>query len=214
MGVIGNIVKGFTTKKPIGQEWYDERMKICGDCPLNTLNMETKDISLIHMTQSKTFCHGGGVCTACGCCIAEKAVVKEEQCGRVKIGQSPLWDKIEDSINLDPFVRLRTLSPSDVMLDFINKKPRIKKVYNPETEPKVTIKLLLTDKRGLNITKVEAGCSCTASSVRRLSNVQTEVTLDISTKNFSLDVNERSVTVHRGNGRHIVITLQFTKTNQ
>lgn len=210
MGV-NNIVKGFMGKKPVGEEWYEERLKICGDCPLNTANMEPKDISLIQITQSKTVCHGGGVCTACGCCVLEKASVKAEECGKVKINEQPLWNKVEDILNIDPYMKLRTLSPTDLTLDFIDKQPRIKKTFDPKTEPKVTIKLLLTDKRGLNVLKVVAGCSCTASSVRRLSNVQTELTLDISTIGFTLDVNERSVTVHRGNGRNLVITLQFTK---
>lgn len=212
MGV-KNIVKGFLGKKPVGEQWYEDRLAICAACPLNTVNKDPKDISLIHATQSATICGKGGVCTACGCCISEKASVKAEECGRVKIGQTPLWNKVEDVLNVDQFMKLRTLSPSDLTLDFVNKQPRIKKVFDPQTEPKISIKLLLTDKRGLDILKVVGGCTCTATSVNKLSQFQTEVNLDISTTGFALDVNERTVTIFRRNGLNLTLTLQFTKQN-
>jgi hypothetical protein len=80
----------FSRKDNLGT-WYQDRLDICSQCPLNSKNKENLSIRDIAIVAAN---FGKAACLGCGCEIDAKASVREEECGITKLGQEPLWNAL------------------------------------------------------------------------------------------------------------------------
>lgn len=190
MGIkkVKTIAKAFLEPLPAGEKWYEDRLKICEYCPHNSKNVkeEEKSDRLIDRVKSaiekeakKHLCDNGNSCTLCGCCIERKCATKSEQCGKVKIGEAPLWEALE----------IQSAVSEDIQL--INETPGIGNLvmegksfsYNVEDrdEKKVSFSFDVVRKGNpLEIKNYRPSCSCV--SVKSMDRK------DVSTFNFKIDV--------------------------
>lgn len=154
----------FSDKSNLG-DWYQDRLSICEQCPLNSKNTKpstAKEIAIVTANLGKPSCY------ACGCEVAAKASVREEQCGLVKIGQEPLWEALPeiDSANMGDFY-IENLSSHKVQMtvhgNIILDYGRIR--YASDTHIEVSLKDKLqktTNMRALS------SCGCTVPVPRKI----------------------------------------------
>lgn len=149
----------FSDKSNLG-DWYQKRLDICAECPLNSKNKENltlRDKAVVAMNM------GNDSCLACTCEIAAKASVRAEECGLAKVQQEPLWEALPD-VEVSKFsdLTIENLTPNiakmsigaKVILDYGFKK------YGSNT----LIEISLRDKDN-KITRVNtrSGCGCTVA---------------------------------------------------
>lgn len=77
--------------KLIGQKWYDDRIKACNECPLNSKNTNSKKGIWYWMWEALNF--RKPFCTVCGCEIKAKASEKLEECSD-EVNKK--WESIEE----------------------------------------------------------------------------------------------------------------------
>jgi hypothetical protein len=183
------IVNAYTEALPEAEKWFQERLKICQTCEFNSDNVPEEKKDMIFKLKAKTIgksvCSKNRWCTACGCCIDEKASRKEVACGLTEIGQAPKWpklsfeDKKDNRINIivsgegeDSYVIEEILG--DIYLDFgtvikdvIDFKFR---VFHPKSYLFVTTKV---------------SCGCTVAEVTSIDENHIEVSGRVSTVGFS-----------------------------
>ena len=77
MKKISKIAKAFLSETPTEESWYKQRLETCSSCEYNTDNIPEDQVTMADKLKMKIpSCNR--VCTACGCCIDQKASLKEE----------------------------------------------------------------------------------------------------------------------------------------
>jgi hypothetical protein len=193
MGSITDIVTAWMSEEPHDEKWYKDRLEICASCPLNSLNK--KDKTFLEKTREAI----GGVlkdayCTACGCTITKKAILKHSVCGMVELNppQQPKWGALEaPTMSSNNNVRLSYVDGEKYSLVFGD--PVIVDLGQRE-ENVVEFKLEVKYNKKLRFEKITVGCGCTATNVELLPGNKLLVTIKISTVNFRVDeINKKSV---------------------
>ena len=93
MNIIRIIKAKLRDKDKIKEDWYLERLKICGGCEYNSKNYNKKKGLWYWFWNTLNF--KKPFCTICGCEIKAKASEKEiEECSLSEIGEEPKWTKI------------------------------------------------------------------------------------------------------------------------
>ncbi len=157
---IRNIAQAMLNPLPVGEPWYEERLKICTECPLNSDNVEAIEGALHEVREFR--CPETRYCTACGCCIDRKAAVKAEECGAVDKGLAPKWTALEYADVNNQGFHIENLTPEICNLKQDGKKflfdfgyidqPKVEGVFEIEMPQGVTFKTAI------------AGCSCTVTT--------------------------------------------------
>ena len=204
------IAKAFTNKLPVGEAWYEERLKICNSCEFNTKNIEKEKLSITDRIQINSgICDNNNHCTACKCCIERKCSVKSETCGLVKIDKTPKWIALEHPSELDDSLTIENLSPE--MGDISWGERGFIYDLGSTSYPKLTMKFRVIKKDGLNIISQNAGCSCTVGHLTEVDENTAEFVVELSTLNFrSGEENKRSITITYEDRSSKTKTLQIT----
>jgi hypothetical protein len=191
---VKDIVTAWMSEEPHDEKWYKDRLEICATCPLNSLNKEGK--TFVEKTREAL----GGVfkkayCTACGCPIAKKAILKHSICGATEIGQQPKWGALEaPTMTTNNNVRLSYVDGEKYSLIFGD--PVVVDLGQRE-EKVVEFKLELKADRKLRFEKVTVSCGCVAPNVTVLPGNKLEINMKISTINFKPDeINKKSIYVY------------------
>lgn len=154
----------FSDKSNLG-DWYQKRLDICNQCPLNSANkkdLSLKDKAIVAMNFGKPSC------LACTCEIEAKASVREETCGLIKLNEQPLWKALPtieevdfglfkvENLNAD---KVKLLPKSPLLIDYGVVK------YKGDTE----IEISFEDKEN-KTTNVRAtsSCGCTVPTPRKV----------------------------------------------
>lgn len=151
----------FSNKSNLG-DWYQARLDICKDCPFNSANKEKWSV---RETAFVTANLGKDTCLACGCGIADKASVRSEECGLVKIGMPPLWEGLPDLVEFDfKTLKVTNLNSDKVKIRPVGKVLEIDYGVVPhafDSTIKFKIKSTLGDITNLSVVPA---CGCTLSS--------------------------------------------------
>lgn len=152
----------FSDKSKLG-DWYQKRMDICKECPLNSTNK--KDLS-VREKGMVTLNFGKPTCLGCGCEIAAKGSVREEECGLVKLGQPPLWEKLPE---------IKTLDLNKIKVSNLNSDKAILSVTNEILLDYGTVEAGFDSKVDLEIESITGsieaisivtGCGCTTAATK------------------------------------------------
>ena len=153
-----NIVKSRFIKGENLPEWYEQRLQMCSNCPMNSKNIEQKDKSSVRKGWELI---AGAHCTdpSCGCTITEKAKIEEEFCPQNK------WQAIEDVVNN----QLNIVTKSNRVVLTFNKKLNKYIADYGEIPYKFdsNIELIVLDKdiRGL---RASTSCGCTTAQPKQI----------------------------------------------
>jgi len=85
-------------KRNKNEQWVKERREVCKNCPYNSKNSKKHNIlleKLSHLLDYITLSEKEdlGFCE-CGCDIAKKTLIEEEQCYSKLIGEEDKWQSI------------------------------------------------------------------------------------------------------------------------
>lgn len=183
------ILQAYTEELPVNEKWFQERVKICEGCELNSDNVpeEKRDIAykLKAATVGNGLCSKKRWCTACGCCIDEKASRKEVACGLADIGQAPKWPKLSFESKSDSRINLIVSEESgdkysaeevfgDIYLNFGEISKDVVdfrfRVFHPKSYAFVTTRV---------------SCGCTVAEVQTIDENHIEVSGRVSTVGFN-----------------------------
>lgn len=148
----------FADKSKLGS-WYTDRIELCETCPLNSKN---KDNLNVVETAAVAANLGQPTCLACKCEIAAKAYVREEQCGLVKLGETPIWEALP-AIQETTIRGLKIESLSSDKVKMIPGKITVldygKIPYNFDTNIAITIEGATFKLKEVNL---QRSCQCTS----------------------------------------------------
>jgi hypothetical protein len=212
---IRNIADAFLHPLPIDEKWYQDRLKICTDCPLNSDNCTEEQLTDMQKFRKNTVsgCPEKRFCTACGCCIDRKAAVKVEQCGAVDLGEKPKWTaiEIEDKNNKDFFIENLTPELSNLYkaggLYYID----FGYVENGKVETTIQVEY----PTGTKFTNIIPSCGCTVANIEHVDDTHVRFPIRVSTVNFKTGtVIEKAITVSFSTGnltKVVNLKLKFLK---
>lgn len=195
------IAKAFMSELPVGQDWYENRIKICTDCEFNSDNVAEEDLSMIQRLRLNTGMNR--FCTACQCDIDRKCSVKTEECGMVKLSppQTPKWNRLEvessskDGVTVENESADKTkisLNGSEYLIDF-----------GLTTDKTIDCKFTVRRKGGLKIISVEPACGCTVPTINAFNNKAATISVKISTVGFKKGINEKTLAIKYQDGNTI-----------
>jgi hypothetical protein len=192
------IVDAFTSEKPIEESWYKERLEICKGCEYNTQNNPPKDL----LNKFRKVVDGGKPhCLACGCYIAEKAAMKEEECGLSVLDMAPKWNALAVMTASPEDLDIFNNSPEKVTVGLSENKEFFVVEYGDITKSFDTkINLVLSGE--CKITDVDVSCGCTQPEIKELSPSLYEMKVSLSLRKIE------------GAFRKNIFVSYFTKTNK
>lgn len=206
------IVKAFSEDLPVEEEWYRERLTACDTCEWNSKNKDVN--SLLTKTKESTICKGTSVCTACGCCIAQKASVKSEVCGMKEKGLEPKWGAIEVEGKVDSRIKVenKTVGSDEFFVDGAG-------AFVLETSSKevsVPFKFRVDGGELFNIRTLTNTCSCTSSGVEETTQGNYYVYMNISTNSLQIGVPSTKIvkakyTIGKEKEKDLIFKLKITK---
>lgn len=214
------IVKAFLEPLPVHEKWYQERLAKCEVCPLNSKNK--KKLSLadklnIANLVKKGICDSGDHCTACGCCIERKCATRTEDCGKVKIGETPEWKALDIQSEVNKNISLINMSPT--VGEISVSKKEFTYDFGENDSAKLEFRFRVNRKDGkFDLKAYRPGCSCTSvDDVIKIDDNTTEFLVSVSTNSFRKGWNERKLYItHFINPRkleEIVINMKVNKPN-
>lgn len=206
------IVKAFSEDLPVEEDWFRERLSACDTCEWNSANKS--DNTILTKTKEATICKNTSVCTACGCCIAQKASVKSETCGMQDKGLEPKWRAIEVEGSVDS--RIKVENKTEGHSEFFAEKTGAFVTAIESSEVSVPFHFIVDGGKKFNIRTLTNTCSCTSSGVEEVSQGNYEVKMAVSTR--SLKVGEPSTkivkakyTIGDEKEKEILFKLRITK---
>jgi hypothetical protein len=209
---VKTIAKAFIEPLPEGEDWYEDRLKACGDCEYNIKNIEKSKHTLADKLKiSAGLCDNENHCQACGCCIERKCATKSEDCGLVKLGLAPKWTALELPSVINKGISLINLSPT---LGKITVEPRAF-IYTVEgiKDKKITLKVLLKrDNNRLEVKHHRPSCSCiSVDDMSRVDRHTYEFIISVSTTGFREGLNERGlyITYYDRGGKTNEVKIDF-----
>ena len=204
----GAIIKSRLIDLPVEQEWYQNRLKICGTCPYNSENVSQENKTLGQKLRELAddainLCPQKRYCKACGCCIDQKAALKEMSCGLSEIGEKPLWDALEvedpkDSrfvLSVDPSKGGKiTQELGRLIIDF-----------GDVSEEVIDFSFGVFAPKPLKYVATIGTCGCTVAETEVIDGNNIKVSGRVSTKNFLQDsITTKSVQVEYDKQRYMV----------
>jgi len=197
---IKDIIEAWTKEEPIHEEWFQERLRICAECPLNSLNKEKK--TFVEKTREAL----GGVfkeayCTACGCTITKKASLKRSVCGAVEQRLPPKWNALEQDVTKNnENIKVRHVDGYKYSFDYTDRT----EVDLGQTDKNlVEFEIDLVRKPNLQFLKVDPTCGCTVPTYTDIGDNTNRLKVKISTVNF---------TKGKETKKSIIVTYLDTKT--
>lgn len=170
---IKNIVKSRFINGESLPEWYEDRLKICSECPLNSKNIEKTDKSIGRKSWELI---AGAHCTdpECGCTITQKAKIEEEFCPQSK------WSAIE----VDRGGKLNIKTSSNIIeLSFDEGAKKYIADYG-EIPYKAKSSFIIEIKdKGISNLNIKTSCGCTSANPK-----YTKDSIEISIKYDTLRV--------------------------
>lgn len=168
---------------PVNEPWYQERLAACASCSYNSENVPKENKSFLqNIRENVITCPQVRYCTACHCCIDQKASIKRAQCGLVEIGKSPKWDALE----------VFTADNSNVALTHTGEKDYIIRNngsiffldLGATSDPVVdfSFELFVPIQHEFITTRVT--CGCTVSEHERIDDARIKFRIRLSTVNF------------------------------
>lgn len=201
---LNRIVKGFIGDKPVEEGWFQARLEACGTCEYNTENME--QVSIVDSLKMKIpTC--SRVCTACGCCIDQKASVKEEVCGLVELGKDPKWTAIATSSQSSSGIKVT----ADSRFELTDVSTGV--AIRLETSDKVVkVPLQISAPFDFEVIDVRPTCGCTAETTKKLKNNLYDLTLSVSTLKFKRGVEStKTVSIKYQKGSNVLSMSLYLK---
>lgn len=156
----------FSDKSNLG-DWYQKRLDICKDCPLNSAvnpPKSARETTIWLANLKKPSCYG------CGCEIAAKASVREEECGLAKLKKEPLWKALPPLDN--QVVDFRNYSISNLSTDKIEMEVTNELIFNYgeiKYNSDSVIQLMISD-NGLQSKRMRiySPCGCTTATPEKI----------------------------------------------
>ena len=188
---VESIIDAFSSPLPIGEDWYEARLKICAGCEYNSANAGVEGIknNVINFLANAVNIVDANEpqCNACGCFIRRKAGQKEEACGLEEKALVPKWPRLlVHTTNSEDF-NIINLSPSKVNINLsLDGTHYIVDYGMMNNTTNMTVKLILEGTG--TIKTATANCGCTTPTFRVLSPTQTELTIGVDTSKLSLGV--------------------------
>lgn len=209
---VKNIAKAYSNKDPVEESWYQDRLKICKECPLFSENIPEEDLKIKHKLTIKSL---GSVCTACGCPVRKKAGVKSEECGRVEIGKKPLWEAIEQTSKLDKNLKFINLDHNNLSMK-VGKRTVALSMTSNKDDKVADFYFLIERKNGFDYKRYSAGCGCTTSEPEKIDKNTYKFSIRVSLKNFKSHMEEynKSMTIYyvdNGKEKGVPLTLKITR---
>lgn len=191
-----DIFKAWTSKLPVDQEWYQERLKKCGGCKFMSANATTKPES----TSDKLLDKLWGImdkdfCTLCGCPVAQKASLKHEICALGDRGGIPEWGALEilTQLNSDA-VKVLHVEGQEYSLQF-SEAPTV--WLGKVDKELVEFAIDLEHKEGYTFRSVVPSCGCTVPQVEKVSENVNRINIKLSTAGFNKGVvTSKSLTIN------------------
>lgn len=121
---IRDILKANLNPRPVGEDWYENRLKICSECPLNSKNANGQGETWFRKHVISKRDRNGEYCTACGCPIDRKASLTTSVCGiseiteLIEAGEKPRWGAIEIENDERFFYSVTNLNHSGCDIDY------------------------------------------------------------------------------------------------
>lgn len=193
------IADAFTEALPVGEQWYEDRLKICATCPYNSKNVDGKGLLL------KIKDIAGASCTACGCFIERKASRKEEECGLSEINMTPKWNK------------LAVITSSAKDYNMYNNTPEKARMYIENNEyildygdinKSFDTKLQVVLEGESNIVSTNVSCGCTTPNLKRLKKGLTQLDIKLNLSNIRGKAS-KTITCNMEDGKRVVIRLKL-----
>lgn len=205
----GTIAGAMLAKIPTEEPWYQERIAHCNICPHNSDNKPQETLDATVVFKNKYVCPEGRVCTACGCCIDRKALVKTEVCGLIKIGEKPLWGAI-DIENPDEGLLVKNLTPNTGQIT--QEGPIYAILLKTQTTPTVKFDFEIQDASRMEFVSSNSSCSCTVAHPEVIDRKTLRFSVKISTISFKEgQLTERGLEIKykNGNGVNKSISIKF-----
>ena len=194
-GKLKTIADAFKGELPVNEKWFQDRLAICKLCEHNTANKDKAGIKLD--LQNQYVCSNNSSCTACGCCIDEKASQKTEACGLVEKGLEPKWEALmlETSNSKDLNVEIVDNSALRIELDPLGTHFILN--THDMTKEDMDIELIVSRTDGLRIHTVKASCGCTTPTVIKIDDNSIKLKLRLQSSQFTKGSSyTKSVTVN------------------
>jgi hypothetical protein len=182
---LSQIIEAFSQEElPVGEKWYQERLAICTACPHNSDNVAKENKTFVqNIRESIITCPQVRYCTACSCCIDQKASIKRAECGAVELGLEAKWKALEvfanDNSNVsvtqagDRPLTIRT-NGSTFFLDL-----------GKTSEPVVDFSFVLFVPTKYEFVTSKVTCGCTVAEVEKIDEARTQFNMRISTVQFN-----------------------------
>jgi hypothetical protein len=206
------IVKAFSEDLPVEEEWYRKRLTDCDTCEWNSKNKEVN--TLLTKTKESTICKGTSVCTACGCCIAQKASVKSEVCGMKEKGLVPKWGAIEIEGKVDSRITVENKTEGYDRFFVDGTGAFVLEISSKEVS--VPFKFRVDGGEMFNIRTLTNTCSCTSSGVNEIAQGNYDVYMTVSTNSLQVGVPSTKIvkakyTIGREKEKDLLFKLEITK---
>jgi hypothetical protein len=213
----GVIMDAFRERLPENEEWYRERLAICGACEYNTGNMGAEGLKeKVRLALANSIHAGRDSCSLCGCFIRQKCAAEEVACsleesgpGRAKWNRRKIITSKADDLNFF------NMAPELCNIDIDEEKSRFVVKYNPVERGEVTESPFILhwdkDKR-IEIMNVKSSCGCTQVEKRLLSGNEYLLALRVDTASLPPGGTKRYAGVEyrrEGQTRYLEIELQF-----
>jgi hypothetical protein len=210
---LSQIIEAFTQDElPVGEKWYQDRLAICTACPHNSDNVEKENKTFVqNIRENIITCPQIRYCTACSCCIDQKASIKRAECGIVELGMEPKWRALEvfsdDNSNVsitqagDHPITIRT-NGSTFFLD-------LGQTSNPVVD--FSFILFVPTKHKFITSKVT--CGCTVAEVEKIDEARIKFNMRISTVQFTPGGVTTRTFYAEYQGKTVEIKFQIQKTD-
>lgn len=184
-----------TGNLPVGEDWYEERMKACRSCEFNSDNRKPKTMmETIEHSAHTAKCFGKDYCTLCTCCIELKCSEKEEFCKLKDLGKKPKWDALQVSMDgRGPFTFSLVNNNPELGNLTATKDNRFIFVLKDTNENKVSFSFDVLDTKDIDFERVQATCGCTLPTPTIINSKRIRVDVELSLVNFTKGLNQKTV---------------------
>ena len=198
------ILQAFTSTIPVDEPWFQERLEACEGCEYNSDNKEESELSFTEKTKINLACSEGSMCTACGCCLHEKLGQKIEDCGLIKIGETPKWRALASETSSVKDLDLEILNKTAESVDIeLSQKAFVLRVGDVSETVK-HIELKVTREAGLKISSIKATCGCTVPNYEMIDDKSAKLNVKVDTSRFTKDQRfEKHVTISYWEGKGV-----------
>lgn len=180
---IKTIIDAFSGKVDVTPEQWEYRLEKCGDCELNSINVDNRDLTLVEVSRKKLFPHKP-FCRGCGCNIDEKTSQATEECGASYMGEPLRWNRLK--LETTDNTSFNIYNQSDELVNIrLSEDGKFYEIdygtIKRNTVVKIAFQIFVDDKDKLDIEYFKPSCGpCTTSTCEKVSDTHynCEVILD------------------------------------